>query len=106
MMVMTTMATTMMRTGMIMMTAMTITATIITGTLTTLKMAKEGHNAHTNDLEVTYVFDRGSPKRIKTLTATAFTSFPDIENVDAVFLGDGTQKALRLTRKSATLRVD
>ncbi len=63
-------------------------------------------DVHTNDLEVSYVFQCQSPERLRAITSTAFESFPSIETVEAVFLGDGAQKALRLTPDANTLRID
>ena len=64
------------------------------------------HDTHASDVEVNYIFDCRSPAKLREITATAFETFPGIEGVDAVFLGDATQEALRLTRGSNTLRLD
>lgn len=70
----------------------------------------EGHHAdhdiHTNDLEVSYAFDCRSPARLRAITMTGFDSFPTIENVDAVFLGDAKQTARRLERGTRTLMIE
>lgn len=64
------------------------------------------HDVHTNDLEVSYAFDCRSPARLRAITMTGFDSFPTIENVDAVFLGDAKQTARRLERGTRTLMIE
>ena len=65
----------------------------------------ENKNTHTNDLEVTYSFECQSPSRLGVITMTGFDTFPAIENVDAVFLGDAKQIANRLVRSERTLAI-
>lgn len=60
---------------------------------------------HTSDVEASYVFECRAPKKLQTITPTAFDIFPSIERIDAVFLGDTTQKASRLTRNAKILRI-
>jgi hypothetical protein len=64
------------------------------------------HDIHASDLEVSYVFECGSPARLAEITVNGFSSFSAIENVDAVFLGDGTQAARRLVRNAQTLKIE
>ena len=53
-------------------------------------------NDHASNLEVNYVFNCKTPKRLRSITLTGFETFPSIENVDAVFLSDAKQIARRL----------
>lgn len=61
---------------------------------------------HSSDIEIEYILECKNPTQIKTITATGFDSFPAIETMDAVFLGNASQKASRLTRNAKFLKVD
>ena len=63
------------------------------------------HDIHTNNLEVTYVFDCASPTRLGGITVAGFETFPAMENVEAVFLGDVSQIVNQLDKKSPTLEI-
>lgn len=64
------------------------------------------HDIHDSDVEVTYAFTCGAPQRLGAITLTGFTTFSEIETVDAVFLSNDTQAAHRLERRSQVLRID
>ncbi len=64
------------------------------------------HDVHSHDLEVTYTFNCASPDRLGEITMAGFETFPAIENVDAVFLGDALQIARRLESGSRILQID
>jgi len=66
----------------------------------------KGYDIHGSDVEVVYVFECKTPARIRSITATGFNAFPAIESIEAVFLGNNTQKAFRLTRNSKSLQID
>lgn len=68
--------------------------------------AHADHDIHTNNVEVTYLFDCAAPARLGKIAMSGFNAFPAIETVDAVFLGDAASVARRLTRKSQTLKLD
>ena len=61
---------------------------------------------HSHDLEVTYTFNCASPDRLSEITMAGFETFPAIENVDAVFLGDALQIARRLESGSRIMQID
>lgn len=66
----------------------------------------DAHDIHDSDIEVTYVFTCAAPGRLGAITLTGFTTFSDIETVDAVFLSDDKQAAHRLERRSQVLTID
>ena len=63
------------------------------------------HDIHDSDLEITYAFSCQSPDRLRAISMTGFETFPGIEQVDAVFLGDAQQTASRLGRNAQTLTI-
>lgn len=66
----------------------------------------DDHDNHSSDVEAVYVFNCESPARLKAITANGFDTFRTIESIEAVFLGNSVQKALRLTRNSKSLQID
>ncbi len=64
------------------------------------------HSAHTDDIEVAYVFECGAPNRLRSIAIKGFETFPSIEAIDAVFLSDAATVSQRLTKKSTTLKID
>lgn len=66
----------------------------------------DDHSIHTNNLEMTYVFDCAAPTRLSEITVSAFETFPAIEVMDSVFLSDVTTVAQELNRDSRTLTID
>lgn len=66
----------------------------------------ESHDVHASDVEINYVFDCTAPSRLTEINVIGFDSFPSIESIDAVFLGDATQIANRLGRNSQILKID
>ena len=57
-------------------------------------------------LEIKYVFDCKTPKHLKEISVTAFETFPEIESINAVFLGASKQSADQLNAKTPILKLD
>ncbi|MEM9014038.1 MAG: DUF2796 domain-containing protein [Pseudomonadota bacterium] len=60
---------------------------------------------HANDLEISYQFECDAPKRLGSITVSAFEAFPSIERVDSVFLSGTAQAAERLSPDAQTLKL-
>ncbi|MEM8772878.1 MAG: DUF2796 domain-containing protein [Pseudomonadota bacterium] len=63
------------------------------------------HDIHSSDLEVSYIFNCEAPARLTEITVNVFDIFPDIDNIDAVFLSDTRQSARRLKGDSKSFNV-
>ena len=65
---------------------------------------KHEASAHTDNVEVHYSLKCASPKQLKMIEVTAFTNFPQITTVEAVYLSDQGQAANKLTPRSPKLK--
>ena len=66
---------------------------------------KAEHDIHASNVELVYTFSCNSTSRLKTITATGFSTFPAIEQFDAVFIGDEGQSAHRLEPRANVLKI-
>ncbi|MEL6360928.1 MAG: DUF2796 domain-containing protein [Pseudomonadota bacterium] len=65
----------------------------------------ENEDIHSNQVEISYVFECGAPDRLRALSVSGLDAFKAIETIDAVFIGDAKQVADRLTRDTPTLKL-
>ena len=63
-------------------------------------------DGHTGDLALTYRFRCGSPETLGWIRYTGFASYPAVQDVEAVFVGDQGQNAARLSPSTPKLSID
>ena len=62
-------------------------------------------NVHDSDIEITYSFACAAPSRLKQIVVTGFDAYPEIKEIEAVFINDTRQLAKHLSHESSTFEL-